>query len=141
MLSLLLNDSTDCFALPQSYTTFAYRSAIALLLCSYCGVSQGHKTTYVQAHVVYDFWTLESLKNALDRNLLSAKDEYNNLSAVPPCIHGPTMLLSGYQHIHGNSRMPSRCRILCDSSHLTAPSAVHLTTCFLPDSQHHRFSV
>ena len=25
--------------------------------------------------------------------------------------------------------------------HLTAPSAVHLTTCFLPDSQHHRLSV
>lgn len=26
-------------------------------------------------------------------------------------------------------------------SHLTAPSAVHLTTCFLPDSQHLRLSV
>ena len=89
----------------------------------------------------HDFCPLESLKNALDRNLLSAKDEYHNISAVPPCVHGTTMLLSGYQHIHGNSRMPSRCRILCDSSHLTAPSAVHLTTCFLPDSQHHRFSV
>ena len=25
--------------------------------------------------------------------------------------------------------------------HLTAPSAVHLTTCFSPDSQHHRLSV
>ena len=25
--------------------------------------------------------------------------------------------------------------------HLTAPSAVHLTTCFTPDSQHHRLSV
>ena len=27
------------------------------------------------------------------------------------------------------------------NSHLTAPSAVHLTTCFLPDSQHRRLSV
>ena len=37
--------------------------------------------------------------------------------------------------------MPARCRILWDFSHLTAPSAAHLTTCFSPDSQHHRLSV
>jgi len=35
----------------------------------------------------------------------------------------------------------SRRRILCGIPHLTAPSAVHLTTCFLPDSQHRRLSV
>lgn len=35
----------------------------------------------------------------------------------------------------------SRRRILCGVPHLTAPSAVHLTTCFLPDSQHRRLSV
>ncbi len=37
--------------------------------------------------------------------------------------------------------MSTRCRILCEKSHLTAPSVVHLTICFLPDSQHHRLSV
>jgi len=37
--------------------------------------------------------------------------------------------------------MSSRCRILWANAHLTAPSAVHLTTCFSPDSQLHRLSV
>ena len=39
--------------------------------------------------------------------------------------------------------MTSACNVAeyFEKSHLTAPSAVHLTTCFLPDSQHHRFSV
>ena len=34
-----------------------------------------------------------------------------------------------------------RRRILCDGSHLTAPSAAHLTTCFRPGSQRPRLSV
>ena len=63
------------------------------------------------------------------------------LSAVPPWFTVWPVRLAGYQHIPDNWRMPTRCRILWDFSHLTAPSAVHLTTCFLPDSQQHRFSV
>ena len=35
---------------------------------------------------------------------------------------------------------PTSQDTLC-RAHFTAPSAVHLTTCFLPDSQHHRLSV
>ena len=41
----------SCFALPQSYPTFAYREAYAPLLCSFWGVSQGHSPTIVQAQV------------------------------------------------------------------------------------------
>lgn len=57
---------------------------------------------------------------------------------------------SEYYHIPGNLRMPTRCRILCipgetrcplPTIHLTAPSAVHLTICFSPDSQLYGFSV
>lgn len=82
---------------------------------------------------------------------------YESLSAVPPCIHRhKPVLLSGYLYIPGNWRMPSRCRILCESiiqwslwsswsiksgSHLTAPSVVHLTTCFSSGSQHPGLSV
>ena len=55
-----------CCTLSQSYTIFVYRGAYAPLLYSYCGVSTGHITTYVQAHVVNDFLTLESIKYYLD---------------------------------------------------------------------------
>ena len=51
------------------------------------------------------------------------------------------MHLAGYQHIPGKWRLPTTSQNTLGISHLTAPSAVHLTTCFLPDSQHHRFSV
>ena len=56
--SSVLSDSTDCSALPQSYTLFAYRGTYIPLLCSYCGVSQGHETTSVQAQVVSVFCIL-----------------------------------------------------------------------------------
>ena len=49
------------FALPQSYTIFVYRGACAPLLYSYCGVSTRHITTFVQAQVVNDLLTLESI--------------------------------------------------------------------------------
>ena len=64
-----------------------------------------------------------------------------NLSAVPPCLHGPTRALS---------RRPTYTRQLTYAltlqntlriSHLTAPSAAHLTACFLPAFQHRRLSV
>lgn len=55
------------------------------------------------------------------------------------------MRLAGYLHIPGNLRLPATSQntlnIACRFVHLTAPSAVHLTTCFSPDSQHHRLSV
>lgn len=51
------------------------------------------------------------------------------------------MHLTGYQHIPGKLRLPTASQNTLCKAHLTAPSAVHLTTCFLPDSQHRRLSV
>ena len=51
------------------------------------------------------------------------------------------MRLAGYQHIPGIYTLACSVAEYFGKIHLTAPSAVHLTTCFLPDSQHHRFSV
>ncbi len=61
---------------------------------------------------------------------------------MPPRIHGKNRALS---------RVPSYSRQLTHAfalqntlrtaAHLTAPSAVHLTICFLPDSHHRRLSV
>ena len=55
------------------------------------------------------------------------------------------MRLAGYPHIPGKLRLPATSQntlnIACRLVHLTAPFAVHLTTCFSPDSQHHRLSV
>ena len=48
--------------------------------------------------------------------------------------------LAGYQHTPGNSRIPTRYRIL-RKIRFPVPSVVHLTSCFLPDSQHRGFSV
>ena len=50
------------------------------------------------------------------------------------------MHLAGYHHIPGNLRMPyvAEYSVL---KHLTAPSAVHLTACFSPDSHPRRLSV
>ena len=84
------------------------------------------------------------------------------LSAMPPWFTAfQTVPSAGYQHIPGNWRMPTRCRILypgfpdisqlfctftvtsCLRSpfHLTAPSAVHLIICVSPDSQQRGLSV
>ena len=86
----------------------------------------------------------------------------DSLSAMPPWFTAfQTVPSAGYQHIPGNWRMPTRCRILCpgfpDISqlfctftvtsclwapfHLTAPSAVHLIICVSPDSQQRGLSV
>ncbi len=78
----------------------------------------------------------------------------NRLSAVPPCIHGQTMhliriltypgqltyvfTLQNTLYIAALHRMIAAYAMIV---HLTAPSAVHLTTCFLPGSQHPRLSV
>ena len=51
------------------------------------------------------------------------------------------MHLAGYKHIPGIYTLAYSVAEYFGKTHLTAPSAVHLTTCFLPDSQHHRFSV
>ena len=51
------------------------------------------------------------------------------------------MHLAGYQHILGKLRLPTASQNTLRNPHLTAPSAVHLTTCFLPASQHRRLSV
>ena len=56
-------------------------------------------------------------------------------------IHGMTRALSRIPTYP--RQMTSACNVAeyFVKSHLTAPSAVHLTTCFLPDSQQHRLSV
>ena len=56
-------------------------------------------------------------------------------------IHGMTRALSRIPTYP--RQMTSACNVAeyFVKSHLTAPSAVHLTTCFSPDSQHHRLSV
>ena len=64
-----------------------------------------------------------------------------HLSAVPPWFTVWPVRLAGYQHIPGKWRLPATSQNTLWESHLTAPSAVHLTTCFLPDSQHRRLSV
>ena len=56
-------------------------------------------------------------------------------------FHGKTVPLAGYQHIPGVYTLACSVAEYSGKSHLTAPSAAHLTTCFLPDSQHHRLSV
>ena len=81
-------------------------------------------------------------KKVPDRDTLSVKDE-SYIFAVPPWFAVfliKTAPFAGYHHIPGNWRMPSRCRIL-GCKPLTAPSAVHLMTCFPPDSQRRRLSV
>ena len=69
--------------------------------------------------------------------------EYDTIRGATLIHRIAPMRLAGYQHIPGNWRMPTRCRILGVNkcTLLTAPSAVHLTTCFSPDSQQHRLSV
>ena len=64
-----------------------------------------------------------------------------HLSAVPPWFTAWPVHLAGYLHIPGKWRLPATSQNTLWKSHLTAPSTVHLTTCFLPGSQHHRFSV
>ena len=51
------------------------------------------------------------------------------------------MRLAGYRHILGIYTLAYSVAEYFGKTHLTAPSAVHLTTCFLPDSQHRRLSV
>ena len=66
------------------------------------------------------------------------------LSAVPPWIHRYKICaLSRILTYPRQLTYATRCRILCEfswsfCSHLTAPSAVHLTTCFLSGSQQAR---
>ena len=55
-------------------------------------------------------------------------------------IHGKSVLSAGYHHIPGMSRLPHVAEY-SGIPRLTAPSAVHLTMCFLPDSQLRRLSV
>ncbi len=50
------------------------------------------------------------------------------------------MHLVEFQQTPCNLRMHPRRRILGNFFLLTTPSAVHLTTCFLPDSHHHRLA-
>ena len=67
-----------------------------------------------------------------------------NKQIIYPRCHLDSQLtlrrLAGYQHTPGNSRIPTRYRIL-RKIRFPVPSVVHLTSCFLPDSQHRGFSV
>ena len=51
------------------------------------------------------------------------------------------MHLAGYQHIPGICTLAYSVAEYFGKIHLTAPSAVHLTTCFLFGSQHPELSV
>lgn len=84
----------------------------------------------------------ESPKNKAsltERYLLSRTNK--TLIRGATLIHGMTRALSRIPTYP--RQMTSACNVAeyFVKSHLTAPSAVHLTTCFLPDSQHHRLSV
>ena len=85
-------------------------------------------------------------KNAIDRNTLSVKDEQVQIKY--DTIRGATLIHGhnpcAYQETN-ISPATDVCRNVAEysvkGSHLTAPSAVHLTTCFLPDFQLRRLSV
>ena len=72
---------------------------------------------------------------------LSRTNNTNTIRGATLIHRNDPMHLAGYQHIPGKWRLPITSQNTLGISHLTAPSAVHLATCFLPDSQHHRFSV
>ena len=81
-------------------------------------------------------------ENALDRNNhLSRTNNTNTIRGATLIHRNDPMHLAGYQHIPGICTLAYSVAEYFGKSHLTAPSAVHLTTCFLPDSQHHRLSV
>ena len=70
------------------------------------------------------------------------------LSAVPPWFTAWPVHLAGYLHIPGKWRLPATSQntqhmhqTISGTSLLTAPSAVHLTMCFLPEFHHLRLSV
>ena len=56
-------------------------------------------------------------------------------------IHGITRALSRIPTYPRQLTYAHTLQNTLENIHLTAPSAVHLTTCFLPDSQHLRLSV
>ena len=65
---------------------------------------------------------------------------------IKTIIRGTTLIHSSRHALYGHEKCPwqltyaLRCRILSKKP-LTAPSAVHLPTCFLPDSHHRGLSV
>lgn len=63
------------------------------------------------------------------------------LSAVPPCLHGRDPCTQQDTNISPATDVCPHVAEYFAKSHLTAPSAVHLTACFLPASQHRRLSV
>ena len=72
---------------------------------------------------------------------LSRTNNTNTIRGATLIHRNDPMHLAGYQHIPGICTLAYSVAEYFGKIHLTAPSAVHLTTCFLPDSQHHRFSV
>ena len=75
-----------------------------------------------------------------ERHVLSRTN--NTLIRGATLIYGMTRTLSRIPTYP--RQITSACNVaeyFVKSSHLTAPSAVHLTTCFSPDSQHRRLSV
>ena len=63
------------------------------------------------------------------------------LSAVPPCLHGCDPCAQRDTNISPATDVCPHVAEYFAKSHLTAPSAVHLTARFLPASQHRRLSV
>ena len=72
---------------------------------------------------------------------LSRTNNINTIRGATLIHRNDPMHLAGYQHIPGICTLAYSVAEYFGKIHLTAPSAVHLTTCFLPDSQHHRLSV
>ena len=89
-------------------------------------------------------FSIKQKKPLTENYVLSGANSYKIYDTIrgATLIHGMTRALSGIpaypRHIYACLQ---RRRILCERSHLTAPSAVHLTTCFSSGSQHPGLSV
>ncbi len=89
-----------------------------------------------------------SNKKALDSNLFLCQGRtayfLSNVRHDPRChlaFMGETHALSGIPAYPRQLTYAYTLQNTLWKSHFTAPSAVHLTICFLPDSQHRRLSV
>ena len=74
-------------------------------------------------------------KNALDRNTCFCQGRIKTLSAVPPCIHRIPCALSRIPTYPRQLTYAHTLQNTLENIHLTAPSAVHLPTCFSSGSQ------
>ncbi len=74
-------------------------------------------------------------------NVILSGTNYQSIIRGATLIYGFTVLLDGILTYPRHLTCASRRRIIGSDDPFTAPSAVHLLVCFLPDSQHRRLSV